>query len=255
MFFWFKKKEIVLDCFTASSLAYEHARPDFAYKFFPEWFVKLPKGIKNESNELVGRTIKECRGFKRYYTANTIIIPCPYHIKIDVGTIEQKAFNWKIQHLSDQINIHGPNQFTGFVTDDYQHAKINSVWRFKTNKFVEFIWGDPIWNRSNLLDYTILPAVIDFKYQEAAAINLFFQYKKDPYEISFNLGDPLVHLAPLSDYKIKIAYHQMDPQENLAYTFLCNKFSKTDLRYPSNKKVIDATDKRNAMTRCPFHLR
>jgi hypothetical protein len=97
LFFWLKKKEIVLDCFTYSPLAYEYAKPDFSYKFFPEWFLKLPKTknvVDDKGKTTTFDTMKACLAFKNYYTENTIMLPAPYHVEINVGSVEEQTYTW-----------------------------------------------------------------------------------------------------------------------------------------------------------------
>jgi len=36
MMFWFKKKKIVLDCFTADPVAFNYAKIDRATKYYPD---------------------------------------------------------------------------------------------------------------------------------------------------------------------------------------------------------------------------
>jgi len=257
MFFWFKKKEIVLDCFTHSGIAYQYAKPDFAYKFFPEWFLKLPKTIKDEHGKIQAPTIKRCQGFKRYYTANTIIIPSPFHFLLNIGSIDEKGYSWEINYPESVIGQHPLEQYQGLTSDNYQHLKIHVPWEFKTNKFVEFIWSDPVWNRSNLLDYIVLPGITDYKYQNTAHVNMFAEYRDVPRQLVFTLGQPLAHLTPLSDCNLTIKYHQISAEEMDRHGFISSKSSSFDgkPRYVTNKLVIQAAEKRDAIKRCPFHLR
>jgi len=127
-----------------------------------------------------GISIKSCRAVKRFYCANTIVISAPYHLAIDAAPVDKKSFNWVTASLDEFITEHPPEQYQGFLDDSYQHIKLSNPWALKTNKFVEFIWTDPTWSRSNLFDYSVLPGVVDYRYQQDAHINLFFQYLKEP---------------------------------------------------------------------------
>jgi hypothetical protein len=236
-------------------LAYEYAKPDFAYKFFPEWFVKLPKKIKlPESKDEKSDSIKSCLAFKKYYTSNNIIIPSPYNAVIKISSIEQSLYEWTIKALDSEKAVeHNRIQFEGFLQDDHQHLKFPNPWKFKTNKFINFMWTDPVWNRSNVLDYSILPGVVDYKYQVDAAINLIFKYTEKPHSINFNLGEPLVMLTPLSDCNIKIKHHLLSKNEVLSLGFVSKSVGEN--KYKDAKKTIQAAEKRDAMKKCPFHLR
>jgi hypothetical protein len=257
LFFWLKKKEVTLDCFTYSPLAYEYAKPDFAYKFFPEWFTKLPKKTgRIDENKSEIPTIKSCQAFKRYYTANTLVLPIPYNAFIEVGTLENPTYRWEIKDPNETVLWHDRDQFAGFVSNEYQHVKFLSPWKFKTNRFIEFMWSDPIWNRQNVLDYAVLPGVVDYKYQFDTPVNFMFKYTDKPYSINFSFGDPFVILAPLADCSIKIKHHLVDKHTVLMRSFPnASSIGPSDEKYKRNKKLIDAAEKRDAMKRCPFHLR
>jgi hypothetical protein len=257
LFFWLKKIEVTLDFFTYSPLAFDYAKPDFAYKFFPDWFLKLPKqtGRVDPENTAI-TTLKSCIAFKRYYTANTLIIPVPYNATIEVGTLEERGYKWRIRDQNEVAYSHDRDQFEGFVTEDYQHIKLLTPWKFKSNRYVEFLWSDPIWNRQNFLDYAVLPGVVDYKYQFDTPVNLMFRYRETPHVLQFNLGDPFVMLAPLSDCTIKIKHHLVDKDALLLRSLPNRLFSgPADSKYKRNKKLIDAAEKRDAMKKCPFHLR
>jgi hypothetical protein len=254
LFFWFKRKEIIFDCFTYSPLAYEYAKPDFAYKFFPEWFIKLPKKTKllNPQNKSID-SLKSCLAFKKYYTSNTIIIPTPYHATINVNSIENPSYTWEIKFPEETAIEHEKEQFEGFLPSDYQHLKFSSPWKFKTNKLIQFMWADPVWNKNNFLDYSVLPGVVDYKYQFDTAINIVFRYKDKPHLIDFTLGEPLAILAPLSDCNIKIKHQLINKSEAYLLGFVSKYHGEN--KYKFTKKVIQAAEKRDAMTKCPFHLR
>jgi hypothetical protein len=250
LFFWFKKKEIILDCFTNSHTAYELAKPDFAYKFFPDWFVELKKTITIKNKEAL--TIKNCQAFKKYYTANTIIIPAPAMIQIELGTNKNPYYNLNSPDTKITIQHHPNLQFKGMVEDDYADLKIFIPWKLKTNKFVNFFWSDPVWNRSNVLDYTVMPGVVDYKYQFDTPVNMFIKYKDVKQELNFTVGKPLVMLAPLSDCNIKIKHHIID---TLKFDYLSDFCDGPLKHYKLKKEIIQAAEKRDAMKKCPFHLR
>ena len=260
MFFWMKKKKVVLDCITYSSFAYENTRPDFAYKFFPEWFVKLPKIIQSNDQPLL--SLKGCNAFKRLYTANTVIIPASFYIKIEVGTDQEKSYRWEASNLMGNPNSlegHPPSQMEGFLDfENNQHIKIPLPWIIKSNKEVEFMWADPIWNRKNLFNYCLLPGVIDFRYQHDVLANIIFPYKKEPQVMEINPDHPLVLLAPLTECDIEIKHHVEDLHRIVSYRppFISMfDAAARGKKYSFSKKIKDAAEKRDAMKRCPFHLR
>ena len=253
MFFWFKKKEVVLDCFTACHSAYEYAKPDFAYKFLPEWFVKLPKEASQQGKKIP--TAKNCHAIKRLYTANTIIIPMPYLCVLEIGPSNNPYYNWKITSRAEnsKITSHSPVQYDGLTDKDYQNIKFASPWKLKTNRFVEFFWADPVWNRSNLLDYTAVPGILNFKYQHTAEVNMFVRYEAEARTLDFTIGDPMAIMVPLTECNIKIKHHIVDEAKiHGMNSFASTKDTKV---YSTRKRVIEEAEKRDAIKKCPFHLR
>ena len=253
MFFWFKRKEIILDCFTTCHSAHEYAKPDFAYKFFPEWFTKLPKEIIHQDQKL--STAKNCHAIKRLYTANTIMIPMPYLCVLELGSNSDPHYKWRITATNGtgKLSSHFPKQYDGFSGNNYENIKFVSPWKFKTNKFVEFFWSDPVWNKTDLLDYAVAPGILNFKYQHAAEINIFIKYKNEPRTLDFTIGDPIAIMVPLSECNIKIKHHVVDERKlQSLHSFTSTKNTKV---YSTRKHVIEQAEKRDAMTRCPFHLR
>jgi len=250
LFFWFKKKEIVLDCFTDSQSVYEFAKPDFAYKFFPDWYLELKKTAVHKGIER--RTIKNCQGFRRYYAANTIILPFPGMVTIDLGTNKNPYYSYISNDDKISISEHLNVQFNKTLNNEYADLKFKIPWYFKTNKFIEFFWSDPVWNRNNILDYSVLPAIVDYKYQFATEVNFIVKYGDVKKTLNFTMGEPLVMLAPLSECNIKIKHHIIDTAK---YNSLVGFTASNKQAYKLKQEIIQAADKRDAMKKCPFHLR
>jgi hypothetical protein len=234
-------------------MAYELAKPDFAYKFFPSWFKDLKKTLNmgaGPENQL--QTIKHCQAFKKYYTSNTIILPAPCMLEIELGTNKNPYFTFKTSEPKVEVRDHLNPQFKNMVDDTHKDLKIMYPWKLKTNKYIEFLWSDPVWNRSNVFDYTVMPGILDFKYQFDTPVNFFVKFKDEKQTLNFTIGEPLVILAPLSDCNIKIQHHIIDEDK---YRSMGDFVMFSDKKYFIKKQVIQAAEKRDAMKRCPFHLR
>ena len=218
MFFWFKKKKIVLDCFTYDNFAYEYCKPANSLKYLPQWYIDLPGSFKKGDHRGDVHTIKHCIGFSDLFK-KSITIPFWNTLKLTVGNKEH-GFNWKYKD-DKTISRHGIShhhdlQYNNFRDNNVGHFKIASPWGFKTNKFVQFTWHEPVWNYNNF-KVNLLPAVIDFKYQHNTEINFIYQFtkNKDEYlDIIFKPRDPLVMLTPLSDENIEIKTHLISQNEH-----------------------------------------
>jgi hypothetical protein len=254
MFFWIKRKEIVLDCFTYLPSVYELAKPDFSYKFFPEWFLKLPKEITKEGRK--GDTLKSCRAFKDIYSKNTITIPSSFEVKIKV--FPDRHFEWALLGAVDETApgvVHPPEQTTGMYDENlYQHFKFPTAWTLKTNKFVNFVWLDMVWNRREVLDYCVLPGIVDYKYQPDTMVNIIFKYRPEEYTITIPYADPVAMLAPMEDCSIKIKHHLETYKyvNSVNSSFYNPETEGSAKKYTRNKRFIDNAEKRDAMTKCPF---
>jgi len=250
MNFWFKNKDIVVDCFTADPFTYEYCRVAPASKYLPQWWKTLPVENKNSN-------MKSCRGFTQLYK-NSFILPYWNTLEITVNKNTVKTFNWKtsvdLNVGGELLSIHDSAQYNDFTLGyDYQHIKIKNTWLFKTNSLVEFLWSDPVWNRPDLNNYTVLPGVVDYKYNHANNINIMFEYKPFPYTIIIPAGYPLVMLTPLTEKNIVFKYNLISPDH---YNSIDNQYNqptinKTDNLYNNKKKFITEYEERNK-SKCPF---
>lgn len=237
MFFWFKKKKIVLDCFTADSLTYDRHKPERAVHSFPEWWV--------QTNPADGFNMRNCVGFKEFFrNAVSINMWCPFHVEVDT---KNKAWEWKAPGMEVLVDSHAPEQYNYFLDpNNYRNLKIQCPWSIKTNRYVQFAFIDSFWCR-NTYDYLFPNAIIDFFYQHTVEINMFFRMFGEKYTFSLLTGKPLVFLIPLTEEKIEIKTHLVSKQEMRRFTQL-DDFGPT--RYFSRKKH---TDKLLAQQKkCPF---
>jgi hypothetical protein len=214
--FIFKKKEIIVDCFTNEPSIYDTCKIDYYKKFFPDWWKQLPSQnsilVPNALGmEINQSTIKRCPGVIGLMTTG-MIIPLWSDLKVKVSGDEYAHnFCFTPQYCGDGIERHPENQY-GSTFDDYKHAKIISPWLIREKTGVEFLWLSPTWNLVNhLQNFSVVPAVTDFKHQNATHINMFI-HKKDN-EFFIDCGTPLVHVIPLTDKKLIIKHHLVSNEE------------------------------------------
>jgi hypothetical protein len=217
--FWFKPSVINVDCFTFNDTAYEHFSPDIASKFYPKEFKKLDNSVRFKNNPDINsklmstmHTIRMCNGVTDLYT-NGFILPSWQDITLE-STIDGNIF------LDDRtssgmnkpaIQIHERWQFGNELYPAFNQVKLLSHWFFKEKTGVQFTWNMCDWDRTDIADKVrILSGVLDFKHQTATNVNMFI--KKDSI-ISYNAGDPLVHLIPLSEKRVKIHKHLISIEE------------------------------------------
>ena len=191
--FWFKKKKIVLDCFTDDHFAYEYTRISKATKHFPEWWESLSNMVVNNSlSNMVDNnpynpasnkkflqkipTMKHCRGILDLYK-NSFVVPFWGNLRIEYDFIND-TYKWAADYkinIEVAVSNHIKAQYGSFGKGGISHLKIAPPWILKTNKSVNFLLHDPIWNRENFSSYTVLPGVMDFKYVRHINTNIILE--------------------------------------------------------------------------------
>lgn len=268
--FWFKKKKIVLDCFTADPFVYEYASIQPSVKYYPEWWTNLPLTVERDVLREWGlfkdkviksdfTTMKACRGLTGLYK-NSFVIPFWGNLEFFIKNKDQKAYYWqddftkKLGTADKSVSFHPQLQYSGWVSDEYVHAKLISPWSLKTNRFVQFALVEPTWNKRELNDYTTLPGVLDFKYQHGININLMLKLESVERNLLFEVGTPMAHIIPLSEENIELKNHlvsvddfcRLMPSERINYKGLIS--SK---KYSRVRSFLQKHEERNK-PKCPF---
>jgi hypothetical protein len=249
--FWFKKKKTILKCYTTDPFAYSFAKIDWGNNFLPGWFNNLPVLYTDPEGRQVP-TLRACHGFKQLYK-NSLIIPSWAHININISTIDQSPFfEWKTNTTFTQIESHPCSQSAGFLDENrFINFKILSPWYFNCSHPTQFLMSDPIWNRTGITDYSILPGIMDFKYQSFTNIIGVLESKDQKREINFNPGDPLVLLTPMIEEDIVLEHYLVTPFELQKYLpDLRVGLDDTINKYVTSKKFINKIDQQES--KCPF---
>lgn len=211
--FFLKKKEIIVDCFTDNPWVYNTAKPTYSNKIMPSWFKAMPKSYEVKNN-FVGTykepTIKSCTGLVDYYK-NSIVLPVWSDFILNV-TPENYGYLFCQNSFSVEENF---SKVTNHVFDDYHNVKFISPWHFKSKSDVNFLCVEPFWNTctnfEKFKNFHIFSGCTNFKYVSAVNVNALIN--KTHARMEFSLGDPFMHIFPLSDKKIKIFTHLVTPQE------------------------------------------
>lgn len=241
--------EIVLNCYTYLPYAYEYAQIDFAINYAPPWWKKMP----SYSVDTDKATLKSCVAVLDYFKKGIVI---PSWFEMDVNVNEKTNDLWYTWIASNPDvatdNSHTPDQIPGFANKDGKNIKITSPWKFTTEEEIYFSWTEPSWHLRDLLSYiTVLPAVINFKFQNSTEVNLFVINKDAPEKFTIPALTPLVILHPLTEKKIIIKNHLITKTEwdnMLGAQALVLKRSPSDPTYKRRKKI--AVEKGEGT--CPF---
>jgi hypothetical protein len=240
MIFIFKKQKLVLDCFTFDKKLYDFYRIDKASNFYPNWFKNLDKDYDDKI--VRASTIKRCVGILDTYQKGFIIpMWSDLNIKITDGSYE-----WLFAYDKTMAMVHDYRQWSAYVSPlDYGHLKINSIWRIKSKKDTKFYFTHPYWNHNPINTYSIIPGMLNFKYQSDTNINMFFDLKQNKI-IEIKQGTPMIHLMPLTDKEIVLKHHLISFDE---YHSDSSSFSFHN-SYLKQKKMIDDKEKK-----CPFNFK
>lgn len=210
--FFFRKKSIVLDCFTTDHTAHALTPIASSTNYYPDWWRQLPKTIKQEGQFWDTGTMKHCRGFTDYY-ANGITIPMWTDLSAVIGSLRNPGIMCQFADKTSDAVSHPKAQRGNYLPDEqFGHVKLVSPWAFRTKEDINFAWTHPVWNY-NSYDFTVLPAVTNYKYQNTTHVNMVVQYQLDGRIVNINANQPLVNLLPMTERKVEIKNHLIDELE------------------------------------------
>lgn len=252
MLHFFKKKKIVLDCFTPLASVYDNCQINYGSRYYPEWWKDTPKELENYN------TIKSCRAFIDYYKEG-IVIPSWFEADVDLYPINDPENKWfKVRYSNDNVDLsqsHDSIQFANFAQTYGRNIKIKSPWAFRTTKDIPFAWTQPTWsNRNFFKHFSLLPGVINFKYQHHTHINFFIELSEQAKTITIPPLTPLVMLHPLTDNKIEIKNHLVSEKEfdrifSKEELILNRNLSDESKEYERKKNLSKKIDN---IKKCPF---
>ena len=227
-------RSITLDCYTTDPQVYEHAKIQKAGSFIPDWWKSLPKGAPFS-------TMRQCEGFTELYKKSFVL---PLWSDFDVS-IDGDHFHWQYADNLSTAENHTKHQFGEWVSEDsILQLKLNSPWRLRCDKEVFFQWSDVTWDKDRVFKYTTPTAIVEYKYQHAANVNLLFN-KERVQELRLHHGTPLVFITPITEDKVVLKHHLVSASE----------MQEIDTPHPSMYVGRYAAAKKHAKkkeSKCPF---
>jgi hypothetical protein len=214
MMFWFKKKKIVIDCFTPYKGVHDLYKIDKAVTFFPEEVKKLSNFYKKkEPNTKISydaATIRKCIGLQELYKTGFILPMWTDFICEPAGAVQgNNAIGLMLSPFS--FSQHDKEQFTGFF-EGLIHVKLSSPWKMVDKSGTKFSWNSTTWNLHNhVKNFTVVPGVISFEHQADTNVNVFMN--PDVKNFTLTAGTPLVHMTPLTDNEIVLKHHLVSVNE------------------------------------------
>jgi hypothetical protein len=209
--FFHRTPEIHLDCFTYNHNTFLNTPIVYASKTIPDWWKELPthKPVfgEDENNKHVflnKNTIKDCYAIIELYKKGIVI---ENWTDISIKSDEKELnYCWSSgippeSHVREQLGSAYPN---------YHHIKLNSPWRFVEKSGVKFLWFGAEWSLDKM-NLKVLPGVLNFDIISGVNVNIMLP--KNESEIFIPIGQPLVHLIPISEKKLIFKNHLVDKNE------------------------------------------
>ena len=263
--FLFKKKTIVVDCFTYIDYAYNYFPIRKALRYYPEVIKKMPASVPIEQTLVDDRTnikvptptVKMCTGINELYKHGAII-PLWTDILYTPKNFMRKESGLALGEpwFQDKLQQHLKSQFVGMF-DNYFHTKIIGIWNLNTKSDIKFLWTAATYNINNFNpDFFIPPGVTFYDWQAQTNINAFV--RKDADDFTLRAGQPLIHIIPLTENTVEYKCHEISYEEwikknqvspyypNTIDGLKWNRFWKDK----KEKERMDAEDK--AERKCPF---
>jgi hypothetical protein len=250
--FIFKKPKIVIDCFISNPIVNELHPIDYAAKFTPEEWRKLPKTLDIKGHQdprskltvTVG-TMKKCAGFQ-YLHSHGFIIPAWSDMAIETGSHENMTFHADpTRHLKlaqHPRDIMWPSLYKG-----YAHIKIENPWFIREKSGVKFTWNGYPWANSHLADRLhFMSAVTEFQAQYSTNINVFLKLNST---VTIPAGAPLVQCIPITDKDWTLKTHSVSMEE---YSKIHQEFSQRPTFINHHKTMVKHRQQQLEETKCPF---
>lgn len=245
--FFFKRKQRTVDCLTDDPSAFKYHSISPAIEFFPDWWKKMPSyHASPDQNGLVveNPTIKKCIGFMNLFRRGVVL---PLWSDIDIETNNSGyRYSFVKQHYNKDLPLseHHPDWQYGPAFSNALHMKLMSPWFLVQNSYYEYVFQPMTWNTIDQWHkYTVLPGIMDFKYQHSTNVNMFLEKNS---RMRIEAGTPMYQIIPISDDEIIFKNHLVDTKEiNMLYN---SRYGTISNSYRNIKKFYETEKK------CPFRF-
>jgi hypothetical protein len=257
----FKRKEIVLDCFTDDTVVFDYAKIEHGHKAIPEWWKSMPLSVTKKDGS-IGPTIKACRALRRHYE-RSFVLPLWGDLTLELsGSDKPHLYKWSYASTNFSTgNSHNDVGFEGYTQGDGFNIKFDSPWLFKSKSGIEYVTSQPTWSNRDLTDnLVLLPGVLDFKYQFSTNINFFCRKGKEGTVLKIPAKTPLMMFHALTEDIVVIKNHLVDKLE-FDRIHQDTRFFSNDHRkdfyglYNRRKQLIDSSEEvkiKPLESSCPF---
>lgn len=242
MFSFFHRTPVIhLDCFTNAYHAYKFTPIVKASKAIPQWWRNTAPGTTDFDfvtfqHPTRNRNVRTCYGFIELYKRGCIVESWSDFVLKNVDG-KCTAFYSTGPQVSTQTLKERGGSFR-----DYTHLKLVSPWRFKEKTGVQFHCSAAWWSLEGK-NFIMPPGILAFDFNNAAHVNILVPKNAEAQQI--RLGQPLMHLIPLSEGRLEIKNHYID-RENIDREFYA---LKSFYGWRAIKNLMNRNKERE---RCPF---
>lgn len=247
--FWFKRKKIIVDCFTNRSSVFEYSKLTPAKQNYPDWWKDLPKSGFFSNDEMVpNRNMKACAGFVQMYQTG-YMISLWSDLRVKVGKMGTDSVEWQWSDQKSSAFIHAPKQ-SGDLYDStlYQHLKLFSPWLLSAKQETNFLFHMPTWNMNNVFgNVIVLPGVVEYKYQNSTNVQILIKRETEEKIINLPFGMPIVQLTPLTENEVVFKHHLIGDEEFNNINSSKEESITFGAKYYVKKKLLKSKE-----SKCPF---
>jgi hypothetical protein len=220
MNFFFKRKKKVVDCFTPHQMVYEHFPIMQSKEFIPQWYKKLSPTYKvgyDHTAKKEAATIKRCPGISNLFSEG-FILPLWSDLSLQFDASDNNNFDMKYEYAATDtswgLEVHDNRQYLGLFDNNFFQAKLSVPWIVKESTGLKFAFIEPTYTMSNPNIFTIIPGLLNFKYQNFLNVNMMIEVTHPMNKtINIEAGEPLAQIIPLSEDDVELRVHKVSSEE------------------------------------------
>ena len=260
MMFFFKKKKLIVDCFTYRQSVFELYKIRKSVHFYPEAIKKMAPDtyVTDDATSVKIKipTVKKCTGVNALYRHGAIIpmwmdYVCSPKTAMENTTKLGVTDSWNNNLMSQ----HPRAQYEGLF-ENWIQVKFGGVWNIQEKTGVQFLWHQAWWNMSNDIENIIIPPAITF-YDWQCQTNLNAFVKKDVEPFTILAGTPMIQLIPITENDVEYKCHLIDEKEWFTKNTIPMDMPQIsdgirNLRWKKAKALADKMDADEKKSKCPF---
>jgi hypothetical protein len=211
MFFFCKPSAISITFFTANQAVYTYSRPQNAAAFIPDWFKNLPKQEIDSGSLAPRKTIRACPAITTLYSSG-FMLPLWSDLNLEAGS---DYYRYQFADKVSTIEPHGDWQTAGSpFSTTHLSLKLVSPWIAKASARLNAAYTAPVWNGFGVDEFCVSPGVFDISRMAMKTnVNFFVKKHDTPSVYQLKFGQPLAHVLPLTDKRVKLNYELVTEQE------------------------------------------